>query len=132
MSFMMNDFNSIKVQLRHRLFYADSDFVETFQFHKGTIKTISIFIKSTTKPKFQFHKGTIKTATANYLPINCQYFNSIKVQLRLMSLFVNLFVPLFQFHKGTIKTSIAFRLLSLIAYFNSIKVQLRHACICSC
>ena len=34
----------------------------TFQFHKGTIKTMEIECLSQIKDEFQFHKGTIKTA----------------------------------------------------------------------
>ena len=53
----------------------------TFQFHKGTIRTIDDAAVRFTLPKFQFHKGTIRT---NYLhpDIAMQlHFNSIKVQL---------------------------------------------------
>ena len=81
----------------------------TFQFHKGTIKTLQLYRKMQTeyanfnsikvrlKPnggtdqlavtKFQFHKGTIKTYWAN----------------------PNETFKIFQFHKGTIKTCRCFK-----------------------
>ena len=34
---------------------------ETFQFHKGTIKTNQGTFSFDTREQFQFHKGTIKT-----------------------------------------------------------------------
>ena len=54
-----------------------------FQFHKGTIKTIS-FSSILKDPKaFQFHKGTIKTIAAVVQSNgDLQYFNSIKVRLK--------------------------------------------------
>ena len=79
-----------------------------FQFHKGTIKTAALLYSGKGANLFQFHKGTIKTLPMFVLSLSdwtCRlYFNSIKVQLRLLSngaMFVNI---LFQFHKGTIKT----------------------------
>ena len=58
---------------------------QTFQFHKGAIKTQLLFTGSFTASQFQFHKGTIKTS------IGIVYRYSVS--------------DLFQFHKGTIKTS---------------------------
>ena len=51
-------FNSIKVQLEHRL--------------KDSVFDLSVF---------QFHKGTIRTYQQPDVAILHQYFNSIKVQL---------------------------------------------------
>ena len=59
-------------------------------------------------PSFQFHKGTIKTlilSTLSTLP--GAYFNSIKVRLKLTYKIAYLIRDLFQFHKGTIKTVLA-------------------------
>ena len=74
-------FNSIKVQLEHRL--------------KNDIFDLSIF---------QFHKGTIRTTyDDDNLPL-FSYFNSIKVQLELSRDILTSPVKTFQFHKGTIRT----------------------------
>ena len=99
--------------------------MSSFQFHKGTIKTIQNYlnqlidhhfnsikvqlrpanVSSLTSPKvFQFHKGTIKTTA------NVSNFTSPKV---------------FQFHKGTIKTIFLVISHGKFPNFNSIKVQLR-------
>ena len=76
------NFNSIKVRLKLRKSFRDVIDL-SFQFHKGTIKTIHNEVVYVKHPKFQFHKGTIKTVLLMMLT------------LLLMS---------FQFHKGTIKT----------------------------
>ena len=75
-------FNSIKVQLKHRV---DRKIVcyREFQFHKGTIKTPPTNHRGSGGHEFQFHKGTIKTTLIS----------------RARSAH-----NLFQFHKGTIKT----------------------------
>ena len=58
--------------------------------------------------RFQFHKGTIKTMLTSNSNSRLQYFNSIKVQLRLLSQrLTQKKILLFQFHKGTIKTKIS-------------------------
>ena len=54
---------------------------------------------------FQFHKGTIKTViweseSSEWI----EYFNSIKVRLKLLAPLGGTGRILFQFHKGTIKT----------------------------
>ena len=54
-----------------------------FQFHKGTIKTLECEQWLPLLPLFQFHKGTIKTSTPRLPTSTNDYFNSIKVQLRL-------------------------------------------------
>ena len=56
----INYFNSIKVRLKHFNFLTcvSSD---TFQFHKGTIKTCRTCEFRGLDTTFQFHKGTIKT-----------------------------------------------------------------------
>ena len=52
------------------------------------------------------------------------YFNSIKVQLSLLSFRNLVTLPPFQFHKGTIKPTTGYYQGSDCTYFNSIKVQL--------
>ena len=43
---------------------------ETFQFHKGTIKTFMLNLRLIVRDVFQFHKGTIKTSeTLEHYPI---------------------------------------------------------------
>ena len=56
---------------------------------------------------FQFHKGTIKTGSLRRLHRLQRYFNSIKVQLKPASLQKLGMLKAFQFHKGTIKTKVA-------------------------
>ena len=61
----LNNFNSIKVRLKHN--YASAfRAVAEFQFHKGTIKTHLDLRQIGHEPQFQFHKGTIKTELANW------------------------------------------------------------------
>ena len=74
-------FNSIKVQLKQQLggYYGA---LTSFQFHKGTIKTIVSVDTTIVKHKFQFHKGTIKTTVLMSTLFTSVYFNSIKVQLK--------------------------------------------------
>ncbi len=52
------DFNSIKVRLKHNQSYWTDKYIDRFQFHKGTIKTVQ-------KACFGFFED---------------YFNSIKVR----------------------------------------------------
>ena len=75
------DFNSIKVRLKR------SDARKFF-----------------TSKLFQFHKGTIKTVSYNCLPYLRLNFNSIKVRLKQIEKFGAMYALSFQFHKGTIKT----------------------------
>ena len=58
--FLFANFNSIKVQLEQN--YGCSVYVPpVFQFHKGTIRTLSNEAVTKAAPTFQFHKGTIRT-----------------------------------------------------------------------
>ena len=59
----------------------------------------------TSTPKFQFHKGTIRTLSRKKNSLIFSYFNSIKVQLELMMPTYYDNENIFQFHKGTIRTS---------------------------
>ena len=52
-------------------------------------------------------------------------FNSIKVRLKLTCKHIQIFVFVFQFHKGTIKTPQRGTSLLRLPYFNSIKVRLK-------
>ena len=76
-----DNFNSIKVRLKPRNVILVLLFDE-FQFHKGTIKTLSTKSVSITTKGFQFHKGTIKTFTPWAPAEGIPYFNSIKVRLK--------------------------------------------------
>ena len=97
-----------------------------FQFHKGTIKTLIPTPKPHVGNVFQFHKGTIKTYGDLGFIGNFDYFNSIKVRLKLVGNRQILNgVCVFQFHKGTIKTICLDTTANGIVYFNSIKVRLK-------
>ena len=97
---------------------------------------------------FQFHKGSIKTVSFSTAGANLLNFNSIKVRLRLGCRFVVVDWPMrfqfhkgsiktvvpsfarlkqlkFQFHKGSIKTRKVLQLFRMQPHFNSIKVRLR-------
>ena len=77
----IQNFNSIKVRLKPQMKCLMSS-CETFQFHKGTIKTnVCVF------------DGTASL-----------HFNSIKVRLKLIKVLIYALGLIFQFHKGTIKT----------------------------
>ena len=119
----------------------------TFQFHKGTIRTLVFHLVKPLSTLFQFHKGTIRT-DATPLPIQkSRNFNSIKVRLERAEArrakangatfqfhkgTIRTFkeclpgdkFKLFQFHKGTIRTLSKFWTNFTCVYFNSIKVRL--------
>ena len=57
----IKNFNSIKVQLKPKLFGAVGSSSPTFQFHKGTIKARYAMCGEYGETLFQFHKGTIKS-----------------------------------------------------------------------
>ena len=96
-------FNSIKVRLKQQPVVSDLQ-GRSFQFHKGTIKTIHVTDTTYIKHKFQFHKGTIKTFLVLEVLLVVVYFNSIKVRLKHFIPQRLKYRPKFQFHKGTIKT----------------------------
>ena len=99
---------------------------QTFQFHKGAIKTQLLFTGSFTASQFQFHKGTIKTLNSKPLLTALTDFNSIKVRLKHAELKTSFDrFDGFQFHKGTIKTASATACSLVFNYFNSIKVRLK-------
>ena len=76
-------FNSIKVRLKRKFPKRDKFGTIIFQFHKGTIKTSEAKRMANYVYKFQFHKGTIKTQQPVVSDLQGQYFNSIKVRLKL-------------------------------------------------
>ena len=98
-----HNFNSIKVQLRH----------------KRGIKLINVF------HDFNSIKVQLRLISDKGLILNLLDFNSIKVQLRPAQVLKYADVPEFQFHKGTIKTFKVVVIVSRNVDFNSIKVQLR-------
>ena len=101
---MQCDFNSIKVRLKLNPEGGTSN-SGTFQFHKGTIKTIGHSADVIAMLAFQFHKGTIKTRSSLTAARMLPDFNSIKVRLKLQQKTPKKqYEQLFQFHKGTIKT----------------------------
>ena len=63
----LTNFNSIKVRLE-RTDKKSVTFTLTFQFHKGTIRTIELAEHIMKFIAFQFHKGTIRTMSAVTLP----------------------------------------------------------------
>ena len=89
----------------------------TFQFHKGTIRTLKSLIQRLEQQykkgvgyvgnQFQFHKGTIRT------------MQDAGINANLMK---------FQFHKGTIRTFRKCIILYKNTNFNSIKVRLELTC----
>ena len=98
------NFNSIKVRLELICSDLFSHSYTSFQFHKGTIRTIMTSLASSMNSIFQFHKGTIRTKTS--VDIVAGAFK-------------------FQFHKGTIKTTKPEFAKLLAENFNSIKVRLK-------
>ena len=55
--------------------------IDTFQFHKGAIRTEYVPSGWTDDPIFQFHKGAIRTAALSDALYKQADFNSIKVRL---------------------------------------------------
>ena len=75
-----------------------------FQFHKGTIRTLVSSVLAPFLDLFQFHKGTIRTSYRVTIVAGDTNFNSIKVRLEPLYLLYIVSTSLFQFHKGTIRT----------------------------
>ena len=80
--------------------------------------------------QFQFHKGTIRTLSSLDLPPFLNYFNSIKVQLEqdLSNLEKGL-KDYFNSIKVQLEQQILLCVISSFVYFNSIKVQLELLCV---
>ena len=79
---------------------------------------------TTMSNSFQFHKGAIRTVLEVLYDVAFLYFNSIKVRLEPTGNTDEVDKLTFQFHKGAIRTDILYRLHSPLCYFNSIKVRL--------
>ena len=77
---MLRNFNSIKVRLEQSR-RTDIPLFLSFQFHKGTIRTVGFLRLPGSCYRFQFHKGTIRTKSHSPEVIVIVYFNSIKVRL---------------------------------------------------
>gem|GEM_PF-2190259 len=74
-------FNSIKVRLR--LATTEAGYTtQSFQFHKGSIKTRCTDRSVRSPTMFQFHKGSIKTSSLLSGAQDIHGLNSIKVRLR--------------------------------------------------
>ena len=100
----------------------------TFQFHKGTIKTLEFLILLyLLLLNFNSIKVRLKHSFREFVIVRKLNFNSIKVRLKPDAAPIAGESKTFQFHKGTIKTK-AWLGLCLWAhgYFNSIKVRLKH------
>ena len=119
----------------------------TFQFHKGTIKTIrscthalevlnfnSIKVRLRRRKReakyqkfanFNSIKVRLRQHSRNPVRGSYHHFNSIKVRLRRRTRSEATTRPLFQFHKGTIKTLFTDNTIFIDKNFNSIKVRLR-------
>ena len=98
----------------------------TFQFHKGTIRTLSLRDNLSLSLDFNSIKVRLELIMMSFALLMLSDFNSIKVRLEPCTA-VRLSSPRtkFQFHKGTIRTLSRFLLLiSHITNFNSIKVRL--------
>ena len=80
---------------------------EGFQFHKGTIETAHVPAQAAHQFQFQFHKGTIETPITGHPDAKEKFnFNSIKVRLKRWTTdSMSYQYAIFQFHKGTIETS---------------------------
>ena len=74
-------FNSTMVRLKDRYIMGEKVDVE-FQFHYGTIKSISKYNTSSPQQMFQFHYGTIKRSIYRYKASIHSGFNSTMVRLK--------------------------------------------------
>ena len=103
-----------------------------FQFHKGTIKTLLMVVKTLfLLLNFNSIKVRLKLRHQEDVPRHYAYFNSIKVRLKPCSSRKHNLLQKFQFHKGTIKTSNCHCGLVFLSNFNSIKVRLKHKMVLS-
>ena len=100
----MHCFNSITVQLR-LMKEKETILKSTFQFHNGTIKTLSSTLATCMKARFNSITVQLRQHTVHQEVTKVSCFNSITVQLRLLLL--------------------SFLRLKFTS-FNSITVQLRH------
>ena len=97
------NFNSIKVRLE--LVLLNNVVSIGFNFNSIKVRLEHFFVDTAyTKNTFQFHKGTIRTNSAKIECGRVFHFNSIKVRLEHNSYSAGGVGSAFQFHKGTIRT----------------------------
>ena len=96
-------FNSIKVRLEH-LFVDCLQLHQSFQFHKGAIRTLLSTQKFLSKTYFNSIKVRLELLSPMIERSRVADFNSIKVRLELFSRSGMPTQHLFQFHKGAIRT----------------------------
>ena len=101
---MLPHFNSIKVRLKQSLFGLVCTFKIYFNSIKVRLKPLMNVLKFSDMNSFQFHKGTIKTEKKQGDGERLSHFNSIKVRLKLTIRLIAERAAKFQFYKGTIKT----------------------------
>ena len=99
-----------------------------FQFHKGTIRTKSVFGMKENVSNFNSIKVRLEQQKGFPMKYFYNNFNSIKVRLELPNLLLLRRLSRFQFHKGTIRTPMPLVSQNLQAHFNSIKVRLEPRC----
>ena len=102
--FCKSDFNSIKVRLKQFFSFIQGVYPYIFQFHKGTIKTCLPWWLVSSWLDFNSIKVRLKQFYFDATVIVDDYFNSIKVRLKLPGSSGGGASLGFQFHKGTIKT----------------------------
>ena len=129
------NFNSIKVRLERIGSAISAGANLLFQFHKGTIRTVTLDSTSGIRSNFNSIKVRLERSNRWVVAYFRSDFNSIKVRLELTLLNLLIFLQSkFQFHKGTIRTSFAIAKMSSLVfiYFNSIKVRLEPCCRYQC
>ena len=127
LSYHLYNFNSIKVRLKLRSPPLRLPRWTYFNSIKVRLKRYICRRNRTGHRQFQFHKGTIKTLSSVSSSRQFSNFNSIKVRLKPLLLQRDKPSTLFQFHKGTIKTPCSVAALKRFhPNFNSIKVRLKH------
>ena len=109
---LLQNFNTTMVRLKDRKSKAYVYEQIKFQYHYGTIKSITIFIFRKPPTKFQYHYGTIKSYTwpsQNNSQDRFQYhYGTIK---RIGTPPTVTTYNLFQYHYGTIKRVFYYRVL---------------------
>ena len=97
-------FNSIKVRLEPRCLQGLHISALNFNSIKVRLERPVSPVSYKQLTKFQFHKGTIRTLTTLEAICWIIHFNSIKVRLEQSPQRLSALIPRFQFHKGTIRT----------------------------
>ena len=92
-----------------------------FQFHNGTIKTHQFCVPHSLPTLFQFHNGTIKTTHRHFLVLHCYDFNSIMVQLKPIDIYNGNLV----FTEVSLRINVYFFAVKMSMYNESIFADLR-------